>query len=34
VSLQGALDAASADREEFPQLAERTRQLKRHDDDD
>jgi conjugal transfer pilus assembly protein TraB len=34
VSLQGALDAASADREEFPQLAERTQRLRRQDDDD
>ena len=34
VSLQGALDAASADREAFPQLTERTQKLRRHDDDD
>lgn len=34
VSLQGALDAASADREAFPQLTERTQKLRRQDDDD
>ncbi|MCC6237248.1 MAG: conjugal transfer protein TraB, partial [Dehalococcoidia bacterium] len=34
VSLQGALDTASADREAFPQLTERTQKLRRHDDDD
>ena len=34
ISLQGSLDAASQDREEFPQLAERTRNLRRTDDDD
>ncbi|MBI4294455.1 MAG: conjugal transfer protein TraB [Betaproteobacteria bacterium] len=34
MSLQGSLDAASQDREEFPQLTERTRNLRRTDDDD
>lgn len=34
ISLQGSLDAASQDREEFPQLAERTQNLRRNDDDD
>src|SRR3989304_5812105 len=34
VSLQGSLDAAAQDREEFPQLAERTQNLRRNDDDD
>jgi conjugal transfer pilus assembly protein TraB len=34
VSLQGSLDAAAQDREEFPQLAERTQQLRRNIDDD
>ena len=34
VSLQGSLDAASDDREEFPQLADRARLLRRNDDDD
>src|SRR5262249_19408934 len=34
VSLQGSLDAASQDREDFPQLADRARQLRRNDDDD
>ena len=34
ISLPGSLDAASRDREEFPQLAERTQNLRRTDDDD
>ena len=34
ISLQGSLDAASRDSEEFPQLAERTRNSRRNDDDD
>ena len=34
ISLQGPLDAASRDDEEFPQLAERTRNSRRNDDDD
>lgn len=34
ISLQGSLDAASQDREEFPQLAERTQNVRRNDDDD
>ncbi len=34
ISLQGPLDAASRDDEEFPQLADRTRNLRRNDDDD
>ena len=34
VSLQGSLDASSQDREEFPQLTERTQTLRRNDDDD
>jgi conjugal transfer pilus assembly protein TraB len=34
VSLQGALDADAQDREDYPQLAERARQLTRNDDDD
>jgi conjugal transfer pilus assembly protein TraB len=34
VSLPGPLDAASRDREEFPQLTERTQNLRRNDDDD
>lgn len=34
ISLQGSLDAASQDREEFPQLTERTQQLRRNIDDD
>ena len=34
ISLQGSLDAASQDREEFPQLAERTQNLRRIDNDD
>ncbi len=34
ISLQGSLDAASRDREEFPQLTERTQNLRRNDDDD
>lgn len=34
VSMQGSLDAASQDRDEFPQLAERAQQLMRNDDDD
>ena len=34
VSLQGTLDAAGADPDEFLQLTERTRQRKEHDDDD
>ena len=34
ISLQGSLDAASQDREEFPQLTERTQQLRRNTDDD
>lgn len=34
ISLQGSLDAASQDREEFPQLTERTRNSRRNDDDD
>ena len=34
VSLQGSLDAAAQDREEFPQLTERTQTLRRNDDDD
>jgi len=34
ISLQGSLDAAAQDREEFPQLAERTLNQRRTDDDD
>jgi conjugal transfer pilus assembly protein TraB len=34
IALQGSLDAAAQDREEFPQLAERTQQLRRNIDDD
>ncbi len=34
VALQGSLDAQARDQDEFPQLAERSRQLKRNDDDD
>ena len=34
VALQGSLDAQAQDEDEFPQLAERSRQLKRNDDDD
>jgi len=34
VALQGTLDPQAADREEFPQLADRFRQLNRNDDDD
>ena len=34
ISLQGPLDAASRDDEEFPQLADRTRNSRRNDDDD
>jgi conjugal transfer pilus assembly protein TraB len=34
VSLQGSLDADTQDREDYPQLAERARQLTRNDDDD
>ena len=34
ISLQGSLDAAAQDREEFPQLAERTQNQRRTDDDD
>ena len=34
ISLQGPLDAASRDDEEFPQLADRTRNPRRNDDDD
>ena len=34
ISLQGPLDAASRDDEEFPQLADRTRKSRRNDDDD
>ena len=34
VSLQGTLDEASQDRDAFPQLAERTQQLNRKDDDE
>ena len=34
ISLPGPLDAASRDREEFPQLTERTQNLRRNDDDD
>lgn len=34
IALQGALDAGAQDREEFPQLTERTRNLRRNDDDD
>ena len=34
VALQGALDPQAADREEFPQLADRFRQLNRNDYDD
>jgi len=34
ISLQGSLDAASQDREAFPQLTERTQNLRRNDDDD
>jgi len=34
ISLQGSLDAAAQDREEFPQLTERTQNLRRNDDDD
>ncbi len=34
ISLQGPLDAASQDREEFPQLTERTQNLRRNDNDD
>lgn len=34
VALQGALDAATEDRESFPQLAERTKRSRRNDDDD
>jgi len=34
ISLQGSLDAAAQDREEFPQLSERTQNLRRNDDDD
>lgn len=34
ISLQGSLDAAAQDREEFPRLAERTQNLRRNDDDD
>jgi conjugal transfer pilus assembly protein TraB len=34
ISLQGPLDAASRDDEEFPQLADRTRNSRRNNDDD
>jgi conjugal transfer pilus assembly protein TraB len=34
IALQGPLDAASRDSEEFPQLAERNRNSRRTDDDD
>jgi conjugal transfer pilus assembly protein TraB len=34
VALQGSLDPQAADRDEFPQLADRFRQLNRNDDDD
>lgn len=34
IALQGSLDAAAQDREEFPQLAERTQNQRRTDDDD
>jgi len=34
ITLQGPLDAASEDREVYPQLAERARTLRRNDDDD
>lgn len=34
VALQGSLDAQAKDQDEFPQLADRTRQLNRNDDDD
>lgn len=34
MSLQGSLDAAAQDREEFPQLTERTQQLRRTTDED
>ncbi len=34
VALQGSLDAQAKDKDEFPQLAERLRQLDRNDDDD
>lgn len=34
ISLQGPLDAAAQDRDEFPQLADRTRNLRRTDHDD
>ena len=34
VALQGSLDGETRDQDEFPQLAERSRQLKRNDDDD
>lgn len=34
VALQGSLDAQARDEEEFPQLADRSRQLNRNDDDD
>jgi len=33
ISLQGPLDAAAEDRETFPQLTERTRTLRRNNDD-
>jgi conjugal transfer pilus assembly protein TraB len=34
ISLQGSLDVAAQDREDFPQLAERTRIQRRNDDED
>lgn len=34
VALQGSLDAQAKDQDEFPQLADRSRQLNRNDDDD
>ena len=34
IALQGALDAAAQDRDAYPQLAERTRNLRRTDDED
>ena len=34
VALQGSLDAQAKDHDEFPQLAERSRQLNRNDEDD
>ena len=34
IALQGALDTAAQDRDEFPHLAERTRRSRKNDDDD